>query len=60
MEEVIVGEKVKVFVTNSALAREGKIIYKNPHFFTIKFKNYPESFQYFELKTGNVRLEILH
>lgn len=59
MDEIMVGKKVKVYTANSNMSREGEIIYKSAHFFTVDFKNYPESFQYFELKTGNIRIEFL-
>ena len=58
MQEFSRGDKVRVHVGNTGL-REGEIIFKGSHFFTVKFKHYPESFQYFEMKTGNVRMEIL-
>jgi hypothetical protein len=58
MQDFSIGDKVRVHMGNS-VAREGEIIFKGETFFTVKFKNYPEAFQYFELRTGNVRMEIL-
>lgn len=50
------GQRFRVHAGNLGI-REGEIIYVGETFFTIKFKNYPESFQFFELRTGSVRLE---
>ena len=58
MVDFNIGDKVKVHAGNLAV-RDGEIIYIGETFFTVKFKNYPEAFQYFELKTGNVRVEVL-
>ena len=58
MQDFSLWDKVRVHVGNSG-SRDGEVIYKGESFFTVKFKNYPEAFQYFELKTGNVRMEIL-
>ena len=58
MVEFRIGDKVKVHAGNLPI-REGEIIYLGETFFTVRFKNYPEAFQYFELKTGNVRVEII-
>jgi len=52
------GDKVRVFAGNLP-SREGEIIFMGETFFTVRFKNYPEAFQYFELKTGSVRVEVL-
>ena len=56
--EFALGDKVRVFAGNMP-SRDGEIIFLGETFFTVKFKNYPEAFQYFELKTGSVRIEIL-
>jgi len=53
-----IGDKVRVFAGNLP-SREGEIIFLGETFFTVRFKNYPEAFQYFELKTGSVRVEVL-
>jgi len=58
MQDFSLYDRVRVHVGNST-SREGEVIYKGDTYFTVKFKNYPEAFQYFELKTGNVRMEIL-
>ena len=58
MQEFQVGDKVRVHTGNTGV-REGEIIFRNDSFFTVDFKNYPESFQHFELKTGSVRMEVL-
>jgi len=52
------GDKVRVFAGNLP-SRDGEIIFVGETFFTVRFKNYPEAFQYFELKTGSVRVELL-
>ncbi|GHU53847.1 hypothetical protein AGMMS49975_13050 [Clostridia bacterium] len=52
------GNKVRVHAGN-AHSRDGEVIHKGDFFFTVKFKHYPESFQYFELKTGSVRVEVM-
>ncbi|MDR3091532.1 MAG: hypothetical protein LBU36_04950 [Clostridiales bacterium] len=50
------GDRVRVHSGTSS-HRDGEIIYKGNSFFTVKFKHYSEAFQYFELKTGSVRVE---
>jgi len=52
------GDKVRVFAGNLP-SRDGEVIFIGETFFTVRFKNYPEAFQYFELKTGSVRVELL-
>ena len=52
------GDKVRVFAGNLP-SRDGEVIFIGETFFTVRFKNYPEAFQYFELKTGSMRVELL-
>ena len=58
MVEFNVGDKVRVFAGNQP-SREGDVIFIGEMFFTVRFKNYPEAFQFFELKTGSVRVEVI-
>lgn len=57
-----VGDYVKVETREKT--REGQIIFINAcnkdltqGFFTVQFDLYPEAFQFFDLKTGVIRLE---
>ena len=56
--EFDIGDKVRIFAGNLP-SRDGEVIFLGETFFTVRFKNYPEAFQYFELKTGSVRVEVL-
>ena len=53
-----IGDKVRIFAGNQP-SRDGEIIFVGETFFTVRFKNYPEAFQFFELMTGSVRVELL-
>ena len=58
MVDFYVGDKVRIYAGNLQ-PRDGEIIFIGETFFTVRFKNYPEAFQFFELKTGSVRVEII-
>ena len=58
MVDFYIGDKVKIYAGNQQ-PRDGEIIFIGETFFTVRFKNYPEAFQFFELKTGSVRVEIV-